>query len=241
MSKRVANICFKMSKIEKMGDRQIPKIRLINYWKSWIWDQYLPKTWNGILVNLWNQETLKPRSQEANNPSNILPSCFVETSPVCAKQLPRILGVIACVLVDTRGNTRVPQVRSCPPRRWSRAGVGVGSRYVWGVLGFSVSVFFGFLVSSWFLLGILVSWFLGFLVFSFLGFLVSWCLGFSVAWFLVSWFLVFLVSWFSASWFLGLWFLGFLVSNILGFLVSKILCLLVSKFLGFKVSWFQTF
>ena len=51
--------------------------------------------------------------------------------------------------------TRVPHVRSCPPR------VGM----LRGHLSF------------------LVSWFLGFLVSTFLGFKVSWLLGFNVSWF----------------------------------------------------------
>ena len=58
-----------------------------------------------------------------------------------------------------------PQVRSCPPRGWSGAGVGVGMLRV-----------------SWFI-GFFGCWFLGFLVSWFFGFLVAWFLGFEVSWF----------------------------------------------------------
>ena len=73
--------------------------------------------------------------------------------------------------------TRVPQVRSCPPRGWSGAGVGVGM--LRGRRG-----------GSW-LLDCLVSRFLGFLVFAFLifglfGFKVSWWQSFLVQRFKVS-------------------------------------------------------
>ena len=55
----------------KDGRRQISKIRLIKSWKSWIWDQYLPRNMKWTFGNmvpisfkniqgfskLWNQET----------------------------------------------------------------------------------------------------------------------------------------------------------------------------------------
>ena len=47
----------------KEGHRTIPKIRLINSWKAWIWDQYPSKTWN---KKPRNQESEKPRNQETN-------------------------------------------------------------------------------------------------------------------------------------------------------------------------------
>ena len=62
----------------KDGRRKMLKIRLITSWKSWIWDQYLSKTWSGILV-IWNQylsktlrdfESLKLRNFEAKKPRN---------------------------------------------------------------------------------------------------------------------------------------------------------------------------
>ena len=58
------------------------------------------------------------------------------------------------------GATRVPHVRSWPPRGWSGAGVGVGM--LMGVLGFLVS---WFVVSC--LLGLKVSWFQSFLASTF--------------------------------------------------------------------------
>ena len=62
--------------------------------------------------------------------------------------------------------TRVPQVRSYPPRGWPGAGVGVG---MLGSRGF-----------SWFL-GFKVSWFQSLLVAKSLGFNVSWFQSFKVS------------------------------------------------------------
>ena len=56
--------------------RQIPTIRLIYAWKSWIWGQYLPESmkWKfGESLILWNQwtfETKKPRNHETKKPRN---------------------------------------------------------------------------------------------------------------------------------------------------------------------------
>ena len=100
----------------------------------------------------------------------------------------------------------VLHVRSCHPRGWSGAGVGVGM--VRGKGEFLVYWFLGFLV-SW----LLVAWFRRFW---FLCNLFSWCLGF----------FVFVVS----------WLLGFLVSMILGVVVPKFFSFLVSKCLGFRNS-----
>ena len=54
---------------EKDRCRKIPTIRLIYYWKSWIWDQYLPENMDWNLSNmgslkLWSFETSRPGSQE---------------------------------------------------------------------------------------------------------------------------------------------------------------------------------
>ena len=45
---------------------------LMKYWKTWRWNQYLPKEWNGKLVicDQWIFETLKGRNQETLKPRN---------------------------------------------------------------------------------------------------------------------------------------------------------------------------
>ena len=64
------------------GRRQIPTTRLINSWKSWIWDQYLPENmkWKfGKSLELWNQETLKPT--ESLKPRHPLPLNIPTSTP----------------------------------------------------------------------------------------------------------------------------------------------------------------
>ena len=43
----------------KGGHRQIPKIRRMTYWKSWIWDQYLSTKQEMEFLNHWIFESLK--------------------------------------------------------------------------------------------------------------------------------------------------------------------------------------
>ena len=71
--------------VGKAGTEKKPTIRLINSWKSWIWDQFLPENmkwkcgntgriyfqehemdyfWNFETLKLWKQETKKPRNVE---------------------------------------------------------------------------------------------------------------------------------------------------------------------------------
>ena len=40
----------------KGGQRNIPKFRLIKYWKSWRWGQYLPESMKWIFRFFWNQQ-----------------------------------------------------------------------------------------------------------------------------------------------------------------------------------------
>ena len=54
-----ANVIF-----GKDGDREILKIRLINSWKSWKWDQYLPTAWNGYFLKFWNMGSRSSRKHE---------------------------------------------------------------------------------------------------------------------------------------------------------------------------------
>ena len=59
----------------KGGRRTISSIRSIKSWNYWIWDQSLPEImkWNfDKSLNLWSQETLKPRSQQSLKPRNFL-------------------------------------------------------------------------------------------------------------------------------------------------------------------------
>ena len=69
------------------------------FWKYWIWDQYLPEKWNGILViwdhwnfgtmelrnfktlKCWNQETKKPSNQETTKPKTKKPKTKKPRSP----------------------------------------------------------------------------------------------------------------------------------------------------------------
>ena len=82
----------KMILFGRDGRRELSTIRLINSWRSWIWEQYLPedmkwkigdlgwissdhikwfsKLWKFETLELWNQETLKPRNQETKRPRN---------------------------------------------------------------------------------------------------------------------------------------------------------------------------
>ena len=87
------NILLRVLEILEVGnfenfgkaERQtILTIRLIDSWRSWIWDQYFSKNikWKfgnmgsssskniRYLLKLWDSETKKPRNQETKTPSN---------------------------------------------------------------------------------------------------------------------------------------------------------------------------
>ena len=68
-----------VSDFRKDLHRRIPAIRLTKSWTSWIWYQYLSKTWNAnfVICNksllkackiFWPQETKKPRNEEPFKP-----------------------------------------------------------------------------------------------------------------------------------------------------------------------------
>ena len=59
----------------KDGRRTIPTFCLMESWKSWIWDQYLPENMKWVVGNmgslkLWNFTTTKPGDQETKKPRN---------------------------------------------------------------------------------------------------------------------------------------------------------------------------